>query len=93
MFFRITQGLHQGCASSPFLFILVIDGLRRGIIYAKAQGLIVRWSITICTNISQLILVDDVLFIRASNISKWRGFHNVLTNFGDVSGLIMNNEK
>lgn len=36
---------------------------------------------------------DDVLFAGAASTDEWRAFHLVLTNFGAVSGLIMNKEK
>ena len=36
---------------------------------------------------------DDMLFAGAASTDEWSAFHLVLTNFGAVSGLIMNKEK
>jgi len=61
-FFRIYGGLKQDYSLSPLLFILVIDGLIRGIQVDRENGLVSRCQVIRTSRISHLIFVDDLLF-------------------------------
>ena len=70
-FFRMFGGLRQGRVSSPLLFILVIDGLNRGIRVANEAGKIIGCSVTRNISVSHLMFIDDVLYYGESKILEW----------------------
>ena len=72
IFFKSEKGIKQGCPLSPFLFLLVIEGLSKNIQDAKAKGMIK--GIKICKNLSitHFLFVDDVLLLGLYSLEEWR---------------------
>ena len=60
--FHYERGLLQGCSLSPFLFLMVVDGISRFLINAKQMGGFKGLQISQVLYISHLIFVDDILF-------------------------------
>jgi hypothetical protein len=60
-FFNLERGLHQGCPLSPYLFLLVMDGLSKAIIDAvvhhRFKGILYGRN----DKLTHLLFVDDVL--------------------------------
>jgi len=69
-FFTVTRGLRQCCPLSPLLFLLVVEGLSRAIIEAKARGKFMGVSLSPTLRLSYLLFVDDVL-IFCSGLRKY----------------------
>jgi hypothetical protein len=47
-FFRATRGLRQGCPLSPFMFLIVAEGLSRLLAKAKRDGFIRVIKVAVC---------------------------------------------
>lgn len=73
-----------------FLVVVFIDGLDRGINEARTKGNIIGYKITKNIQITHMMFVDDVLFIRHIPIEVWKAFHQIHTCFIIASGLYMN---
>nr|GFA01324.1 RNA-directed DNA polymerase, eukaryota [Tanacetum cinerariifolium] len=92
--FSINRGLRQGDPLSPFLFILVMEGLHNAFIEAMSNGLISGININNSTiNISHLIFADDVIITTGWNARDLEKIICVLHVFYLVSGLKINIHK
>jgi hypothetical protein len=62
-FSLLTRGLRQGCPLSPYLFLLVAEGLSRAIQEAKRNKVIKGIRIGGEEHLTHLLFVDDVLLL------------------------------
>ncbi|GKA48294.1 RNA-directed DNA polymerase, eukaryota, reverse transcriptase zinc-binding domain protein [Tanacetum coccineum] len=92
--FSIKRGLRQGNPLSPFLFIIVMEGLHIALKNAVSSGLIQGASIgESCYKISHLFYVDDVVIISDWNRQDMINIIHVLHVFYLASGLKINVSK
>ncbi|GJR01642.1 RNA-directed DNA polymerase, eukaryota, reverse transcriptase zinc-binding domain protein [Tanacetum coccineum] len=89
--FSINHGLRQGDPLSPFLFILVMEGLHNAFTEAVGNGLISGININNSTiNISHLFFADDVIITTGWNARDLENIIRVLHVFYLASGLKIN---
>ncbi|GJY15773.1 RNA-directed DNA polymerase, eukaryota [Tanacetum coccineum] len=92
--FSIKRGLRQGDPLSPFLFIIVMEGLHIALKNAVSSGLIQGASIgESCYKISHLFYADDVVIISDWNRQDMINIIHVLHVFYLASGLKINVSK
>ena len=92
-FFPVGRGLRQGFPLSPLLFLLVIEGLSRLIIKAKAEGNINGIKISGNLSICHLLFVNDIMIFGSSSIAEWHVYYELIKEFCNVSGLSINTKK
>lgn len=93
-FFLPTRGLCQGCAMSPYLFILAMDPLARMLEMGRNQGAI--RSLKVARSAQPLtcsMLADDLLLMGKSTTQEVQQIVAILDKFSKLSGLTINNEK
>ncbi|GKF15214.1 RNA-directed DNA polymerase, eukaryota, reverse transcriptase zinc-binding domain protein, partial [Tanacetum coccineum] len=90
--FSLHRGLRQGDPLSPFLFILVMEGLSVAIKDAIYVGLLHGARIG-SLQISHLLFADDVLILGKWSSSNIHGMVQLLQCFHRVSGLKLNLHK
>ncbi|GJY20644.1 RNA-directed DNA polymerase, eukaryota, reverse transcriptase zinc-binding domain protein [Tanacetum coccineum] len=92
--FSINRGLKQGDPLSPFLFILVMEGLHNAFADAVGNGLISGIYINNSSiNISHLFSADDVIITTGWNARDLENIIRVLHVFYLASGLKINIHK
>ncbi|GJY58660.1 RNA-directed DNA polymerase, eukaryota, reverse transcriptase zinc-binding domain protein [Tanacetum coccineum] len=92
--FSINRGLRQGDPLSPFLFILVMEGLHNAFAEAVGNGLISGININNSTiNISHLFFADDVIITTDWNARDLENIIRILHVFYLASGLKINIHK
>ena len=92
--FALQRGLRQGDLLSPFLFIIVMEGLH--VFMEDAIGSGIYLGINVGRQplpISHLFYVDDVLFLVEWDENNLRQLINILKCFFLVSGLRLNLQK
>ena len=92
-FFKSERGLRQGCPLSPYLFILIMEGLSlllsKSIIEHHISGIKVSKFIKIV----HLMFVDDVLLMKKADLVEWLVIQDMLQLFCSISGLSINYSK
>ncbi|GJW74858.1 RNA-directed DNA polymerase, eukaryota, reverse transcriptase zinc-binding domain protein [Tanacetum coccineum] len=92
--FSIKRGLRQGDPLSPFLFILVMEGLYNTFEKAMGNGMITGVNINNSTiNVSHLFYADDVIITTDWNARDMDNIIRVLHVFYLASGLKINIHK
>jgi hypothetical protein len=61
IFFRPGRGLRKGCPLFPLLFLIVVEGLSRALIYVKRLGPLKGIRLGISVSLSHFLFVDDIL--------------------------------
>ena len=92
-FFAADRGLRQGCALSPLIFILIMNGFSNMMRYAEQQGYISGFSFLDSVSTSHSLFVDDMLLFGRLNRDHWLYNHHILTRFGEATGLCINKTK
>lgn len=92
-FFQSKRGLRQGCALSPYLFVICINVLSHMLDKAAARGLIGYHPR--CKNIllTHLCFVDDLLVFTDGARRSIEGVLKVFEEFQEISGLKISVEK
>ena len=92
-FFKSGRGIRQGYPLSPFLFLLIIEGLSRLILDAKAKGTIK--GIKHCKDISttHLLFANNVLLFGMDSVDEWRCYNDIINVFSKASRIYVSNIK
>lgn len=78
-FFNASRRLHQLiCPLSPFLFILVVEGLSMLIKYARKRGVMKGIKVSKVLAISRLCFVDKIMIFGQGSIKELRITKNIL---------------
>jgi ribonuclease HI len=89
-FFRSERGLRQGCPLSPYLFILIMEGLSLLLTKNVSEQQISGIKVSNFINLVHLIFVDDVLLMSKASPSEWIVILELLQIFCSASGLSIN---
>ena len=92
-FFRGEKGLRQGCPLSPYLFILIMEGLSILLSKSFTEHQILGIKDSNLIKIVHLMFVDDVLLMSNVDPVEWQFILEVLQRFCSVSGLSINLSK
>lgn len=92
-FFPGMKGLRQGDPLSPFLFVLCIEYMSR-LFKARTLGSAFKFHPKCgLHNITHLAFADDLMVLARGDRPSVQILANILTEFGEVSGLHANNLK
>jgi len=92
-FFRVSRGLKQGCPLSPFLFLLVGEGLNKPIVEAKQNGLFRGIQATKSIEVTYLLFVDDILLFGRGNLREQSYLKSILYLFCKATCMEINMNK
>jgi hypothetical protein len=92
-FFKSERGLRQGCPLSPYLFILIMEGLSLLLSKNFTEHHISGIKVSKFIKMVHLLFVDDVLLMSKADLSEWLVIQEVLQLFCSVSGLSINFSK
>jgi hypothetical protein len=92
--FSPSRGIRQGDPLSPFLFIIMAEGLSRSIHAAIESKLLTGLPLHgISPPISHSQFVDDTLLMGSPTVREANSISDLLQTFSDASGLDCNKEK
>jgi hypothetical protein len=92
-FFKSERGLRQGCPLSPYLFILIMEGLSILLSRSFSEHKISGIKVSKFVKLVHLMFVDDVLIMSMADPAEWHCILEVLQRFCLVSGLSINPSK
>jgi hypothetical protein len=92
-FFKSERGLRQGCPLSPYLFILIMEGLSLLLSKSISEHHISGIKVSKFLKIVHLMFVDDVLLMTKADLTEWLVILDLLQLFCSVSGLSINYSK
>jgi hypothetical protein len=89
-----SKGIRQGDPMSPFLFILMMEGLRKNIKNAIVAGKIKGIKIfENCPTSTHQQFVDDTLLHGTPMVKEENNFKRILEDFGEASRAEINHSK
>jgi len=92
-YFKSGRGLCQGCPLSPYLFIMIMEGLSLMFKKSISEGKITSIKVSKLIKIVHILFVDDVLIMSKENLSEWKEITDILQVFCLVTGMCINNSK
>jgi hypothetical protein len=92
-FFHAKKGLRKCFPLSPFLFLLVVEGLSGAMEDANERGEFHGISISLTLNLTHLLFVDDVLLFYNGQRCDAKKFHTILDLFGWATDMQINARK
>lgn len=93
-FFRPSSGLRQGCALSPYMFILGMDLLTRHLNFQLEEGELVGLRIArTASPLASCVYADDLLLFGAATAEEATRLQLSLKMFSQVSGQIIGPQK
>ena len=89
-----SRGIRQGDPLSPFLFILMMEGLNRSIKIATAVGELKGIKpFEYCPTSTHQHFVDDTLLHGIATVKEEKTYKRILEDFGEASGAKINHSK
>ena len=92
-FFKSGRGLRQGRPSAPLLFLIVVEGLGRALLYAKECGNYQGLSFGNDIVLTHVLFVDDVVMVNDGSEQSLSTLYEILMIFYKASGMKINNDK
>jgi hypothetical protein len=92
-FFKSERGLRQGCPLSPYLFIMIMEGLSLLLSKSISDHLISGIKVSKFLKIVHLMFVDDVLLMSKADPIEWIVILDILQDLCSASGLCINFSK
>ena len=89
-FFEAGRGLRQGCALSPMIFILVMEGFSRLMHDAEMKGYIKGFAFSDSVSSSHSLFVDDLLLFGYLKRNHWFYINIMFMRFQSATGLSIN---
>ena len=77
----------------PYLFVLVIEGLKIFMLRNKNLGLIKRVEVTVKSRLIHLVFVDHVLMFGATSLTEWRHVKDLLHVYCEATGMNISDNK
>ena len=81
-FFKVGRGLRQGCPLAPLLFLVVVEGLGRAILYAKANETYQGISFGNDIVLTHVLFVDDIVMVNDGSDQSRSSLYEILLIFG-----------
>eukprot|EP00253_Pinus_taeda_P012157 PITA_12157 len=91
--FRPSRGLRQGDPLSPFLFIIMAEGLGRSLHSAIQSNALKGISLHGAPTVSHQQFVDDNMIFGHSSVQEARSLNSLLNTFSTASGACINRIK
>ena len=78
---------------SPFLFLLIVEGLSRLINKEKQDGSIDGINFAWILSTTHLLFVDDAILFGRGTIEEWSTYKNILQFFSNAIGMDISDNK
>eukprot|EP00253_Pinus_taeda_P011523 PITA_11523 len=91
--FHPSRGIRQGDPLSPFLFVIIAEGLGRNIKSVIASRCLKGLSFNNSPSFSHQQFVDDNMLFWHPSVQEARLFKDILSTFSDASGALINRVK
>jgi hypothetical protein len=92
--FSPSRGIRQGDPLSPFLFVLLAEGLGRGIKAAIHEGSLKGLPLhNVHPAPSHSQFVDDTLLLNSPSVQEATRLNSILSDFSEASGMMLNLDK
>ena len=92
-FFKASRGLRQGCHLAPLLFLVVVEGLGRAIIFAKEYETYHGLSFGNDIVLTHVLFVDDIVMVNDGSEQSLSTLYEILMIFCKASGMKINDNK
>ena len=84
------RGISQGCPLSPYLFLLIIEGMSLLINQAKRDRKIVGIKVVGSIFISHTFFVDDVLLFGDGSLLEWMHYKSLIDLLCGITEMTIN---
>jgi hypothetical protein len=88
-FFKPSQGLRQGCPLSPYLFLLMVDGLSGIISEVNQMHIIQGFKVGRSIYLTRLLFIDDILIFCLCYDSEARSLNDILALSCGVTRMVI----
>ena len=90
---KFGRGLRQGCPLAPLLFLILVEGLGRAILFAKACETYHGISFGNDIVLTHVIFVDDIVIVNDGSEQYLSTLYEILMIFCKASGMKINDDK
>ena len=86
-FFKYGRGLRQGFPLAPLLFLIVVEGLGRALLFAKDRGSYHGLSFSNNIELTHVLFVNDVVMVNDGSEQSLSTLYEILMIFCKASGM------
>ena len=92
-FFKYGRGLMQGCPLAPLLFLIIVEGLGRALLFSKYCGIYHGISFGNDIVLTHVMFVADIVMVNDGTEKSLSTLYEILLIFGKASGMKINDDK